>query len=205
MSDSNNVPAPAPLFKSKDLSATAQAAVAQRGTPSTLNLDEIFSDVVFTPDGDTQFLSEQQQNHQDPNGGLMNSGEGANVSTMASRPTEDGKYAPVSMGGGLYTTSLAEAGKQSSAMGKEGDAKPTAPVPFKTAPQARHHLQYAAPKKRKEPSSSSSSRGDRKMSEQQKVERRYVVEFSSSVKNCKLTIASSFTLCLSWLEWNGQI
>jgi hypothetical protein len=43
----------------------------------------------------------------------------------------------------------------------------TAPVPFKQAPQAQHHLQYAAPKKKK-----STSTGDRKMSEQQKVERR---------------------------------
>ena len=50
----------APLFTSKDLSATAQAAVAQRGTPATLNLDDIFGDVVFTPDGDTVFKSEME-------------------------------------------------------------------------------------------------------------------------------------------------
>jgi hypothetical protein len=46
--------------------------------------------------------------------------------------------------------------------------KSTEAVPFKKAPQERHHLQYALPKKK------SSRSSDRKMSEQQKSERRYV-------------------------------
>ena len=80
-----------PLFTSKDLSASTQAAVAQRTT--TLNLDDIFGDVVFTPDGDTVFRSETE--------GLLQSGEGTNVAATASRPTSNGNYAPVPHGGGL--------------------------------------------------------------------------------------------------------
>jgi hypothetical protein len=158
MSNPNSGP---PLFTSKDLSATAQAAVAQRGTPATLNLDDIFGDVVFTPDGDTVFLSEQNKE------GLLNSGEGSNVANIASRPTNDGTYAQVPMGGGLYTTALADQTKAATTMGKAGDSQATANVPYQQTPQQRHHLQYAASKKKKDIRTS-----DRKMSEQQKVERR---------------------------------
>jgi hypothetical protein len=177
MSQQQQNPQP-PLYTSKDLSAAAQAALAQRGNPSTLNLDDIFGDVVFTPDGDTMFKSEVQD------GSMTASGEGSEVAPVASRPTSSGAYAPVSQGGGLYTTHLSDPSKMASAMGKAGDGVPTtAPVPFQKTPQAMHHLQFAAPssgssgnpKKRKAGDSSSSSRpGDRKMSEQQKVERRYV-------------------------------
>jgi hypothetical protein len=38
--------------------------VANKGTPATLNLDDIFGDCFFTPDGDTVFLSDQQQQSQ---------------------------------------------------------------------------------------------------------------------------------------------
>ena len=146
-----------PLFSSSDLSAPTQAAVAQRGTPATLNLDDIFGDVMFTPHGDTVFLSEEQE--------AMPSGE-SNVTTMASKLQGD-KYVPVNKGGGLYTTQLAEREKPSLVMGSAAPGvKETASVPFKKAPQERHHLQYALPKKK------SSRSSDRKMSEQQKVERR---------------------------------
>lgn len=158
MSNPNSGP---PLFTSKDLSATAQAAVAQRGTPATLNLDDIFGDVVFTPDGDTVFLSEQNKE------GVLNSGEGSNVANIASRPTNDGTYAQVPMGGGLYTTALADQTKAATTMGKAGDSQATANVPYQQTPQQRHHLQYAVSKKKKDIRTS-----DRKMSEQQKVERR---------------------------------
>ena len=156
----------APLFTSKDLSATTQAAVAQRGTPATLNLDDIFGDVVFTPDGDTVFKSEME-------GSITNSGEGSNVATVASRPTQNGTFAPVPQGGGLYTTQLANAAKMATTMGKAGAAPATAPVPFKQTPQAMHHLQYATANAKKRKAGDSRA-GDRKMSEQQKVERRYV-------------------------------
>lgn len=147
-----------PLFSSSDLSAPTQAAVAQRGTPATLNLDDIFGDVMFTPEGDTVFLSEEQE--------AMPSGE-ATVTTMASKLQGDGNFAPVNKGGGLYTTQLAEREKPSLVMGSAAPGvKETAAVPFKKAPQERHHLQYALPKKK------SSRSSDRKMSEQQKVERR---------------------------------
>jgi hypothetical protein len=169
----------APPVFSQPLSAGAQAAVASRGTPATLNLDDIFGDVMFTPDGDTVFLSEQQ----DDDDALLNSGEGDNVATMASKSRGDGSYAPVQKGGGLYTTQLVDSSKAALTMGAGGaGVQSTASVPYKKAPQAQHHLQYAAPKKKKSSSSSTRS-ADRKMSEQQKVERRYVtsgISFSRS-------------------------
>ena len=144
------------MFRS-DLSQGAQQAVAQRGTPATLNLDDIFGDVMFTPDGDTVFLSEEQD--------VLNSAE-SHVTTMASKQSSDGRYVQVNKGGGLYTTQLAEKEKPALVMGQAGaGVAPTQAVPFKKAPQERHHLQYAMPKRK-------TSRGDRKMSDQQKHERR---------------------------------
>ena len=157
---------PPPLFTSAapTMSQGAQDAVAQRGTPATLNLDDIFGDVVFTPDGDTVFLSEQKDD-----GGMLNSGEGDKVALAASKPNVDGKFQQVQNGGGLYTTALMDHGKVATTMGASDVAgKGVSAVPFKREPQKSHHLQYAAPKKKKE----SSRSGDRKMSEQQKVERR---------------------------------
>jgi len=140
-----------------DLSQGTQAAVAQRGNPSTLNLDDIFGDVMFTPDGDTVFLSEEQE--------ALASGEKV-VTTMASKKQGEA-YVQVNKGGGLYTTNLNEREKVALQMGTaSAGVQGTAAVPFKKAPQERHHVQYAAPKKK------SSRSGDRKMSEQQKVERR---------------------------------
>lgn len=147
-----------PMFTASDLSASAQAAVAQRGTPATLNLDDIFGDVMFTPDGDTVFLSEEHD--------VLPSGE-REISTMA-RKVVGNQYVPVRKGGGLYTTQLVDRDKASTVMGTAAPGVPqTAPVPFKKAPQERHHLQYALPKNKK-----SSRSSDRRMSEQQKVERR---------------------------------
>lgn len=158
MTDPNVAP---PLFTSADLSVNTQAAVASRGNPATLNLDDIFGDVAFTPDGDTVFLSEQKEED------LLNSGEGANVANYASRPDAAGHFSAVPQGGGLYTTQLGETGKPSLAMGSAGGGvKSSKAVPFRHTPQASHHLQYAHKKKK------SSGRSDRKMSEQQKVERR---------------------------------
>ena len=126
------------------------------GGGGTLNLDDIFGDVMFTPDGDTVFMSEEQD--------ALGSGE-AQVSTMA-RKLKGNEFVPVEQGGGLMTTQLAEREKPSLTMGRNtSGTQPTPAVPFKKAPQERNHLQYAMPKKK-------SSRGDRKMSEQQKSERR---------------------------------
>lgn len=146
------------------MSQQVQQAVAQRGNPSTLNLDDIFGDVMFTPDGDTVFLSEQQDA-----GNLQNSGEGENPHIYASKQ-QGGQYIPVQAGGGLATTNLSDPSKPSLVMGQAPQPQvPTSQaVPWKKAPQERHHLQYAAPKRKR------SSRSDRKMSDQQKTDRRYV-------------------------------
>lgn len=150
------------------LSSAATAAVAQRGTPATLNLDDIFGDVLFTPDGDTVFLSDMQAEGAE----VLASGE-AEVATVASRIGPDGQPIAVPLAGGIATTQLDQEGKPALTMG-EGAGGPTNLVPFKQPPQQRHHLQYATPemmnamKKRKAGSKSF----DRKMSEQQKVERR---------------------------------
>lgn len=156
------------MFSTGDLSANAQQAVAQRGTPATLNLDDIFGDVMFTPDGDTVFLSEEQD--------ALASGE-REVSTMAAKPSQNGQYVPVQRGGGLYTTQLTDREKPSLTMGMASAGIPqTAPVPYRKAPQERHHLQYAMSKSQKKSrgggSGSGSHSGDRRMTEQQKVERR---------------------------------
>lgn len=142
------------MFTTNDFSSNRGGA---RVTPATLNLDDIFGDVMFTPDGDTIFLSEEQE--------ALASGE-SRITTMASKVQGD-RFVPVSRGGGLYTTQLTEREKPALTMGAASSGvQPTQAVPFKKAPQERHHLQYALPKSKK------SSRGDRKMSEQQKVERR---------------------------------
>lgn len=134
-----------------------QRAVAQRGTPATLNLDDIFGDVMFTPDGDTVFMSEEQD--------ALNSGE-THITTMATK-IQGNMAIPSQKGGGLYTTNLYDPNKAALVMGSAAPGvQATQTVPYKKAPQERHHLQYAVPKKK------SSRSSDRKMSEQQKSERR---------------------------------
>jgi len=162
--NANQHQAQAPMFTTS-LSATTQAAVAQRGTPSTLNLDDIFGDVMFTPDGDTVFLSDQQD--------ALASGEQM-VTTQASKIVNHGEQQqqqaiPTQRGGGFYTTQLHDNTKAARSMGAmvPGVTKSVAAVPFKDAPQQRHHLQYASMSKKK-----SSRSSERKMSEQQKNERR---------------------------------
>jgi hypothetical protein len=151
---------PPPLFTAK--SGDYPTKTAKRGGGSVLNLDDIFGDVVFTPEGDTVFLSEQQTEED----ALWNSGEGGTVATMASKPTADGQYKAVDQGGGLYTTHLSDSGAISSTMGKVTDGKRTASVPYKKAPQSRNHLEYAAPKKKKR------SKKDKNMSESEKADKR---------------------------------
>mmetsp|Transcript_40216 Transcript_40216/g.97134 ORF Transcript_40216/g.97134 Transcript_40216/m.97134 type:complete len:337 (+) Transcript_40216:204-1214(+) len=121
---------------------------------ASLNLDDIFGDVMFTPDGDTVFMSEEQD--------ALASGE-ARVTTMATKA--DGRKSK--KGGGLYTTQLYDNQKPALVMGSSADtSRKTEAVPFKKAPQERHHLQYAMPKKK------SSRSSDRKMTDAQKSDRR---------------------------------
>jgi PAS domain S-box-containing protein len=145
------------------MSAQAAAAVAQRGIPATLNLEDIFGDVMFTPDGETVFLSEQQ----DASANMMHSGEGNNVHIIAAKQQGD-QYVPVPAGGGLVTTNLSDPSKPALVMGPAATMviPTTQAVPFKKTPQESHHLQFAAPKRKR------STRGHAKMSDPQKTERR---------------------------------
>jgi len=155
-----------PLFAPSELSVHAQHAVASRGNPATLNLDDIFGDVLFTPDGETIFLDEAPEQ-------VLPSGE-EQVATVASKPTDAGQFVPVPVAGGLTATNLHRPGLPATVMGSSGTAT-TAPVPFKQPPQQRHHLQYATPAQiaaAKGKRKGAGGRTDRKMSEQQKVERR---------------------------------
>lgn len=137
-------PAPAPAAAAPagtgaggapQLSASTAAAVASRGTPATLNLDDIFGDCFFTPEGDAVFLGDQAEGGADGSqsgGGVVASAE-AVPTRMASRPapnaaaapapagaagaaaaasggggggTAPSSYVPVSYGGGISTTGL---------------------------------------------------------------------------------------------------
>lgn len=146
------------------LSAPTSAAVQNRGTPSTLNLDDIFGDCFFTPEGDAIFLSEnpqlqrevqqqqqltQQQQQlaaaaaqaQAQAQGLVPSGE-STPSQNASRPVGAG-YQPVPQGGGITTTGLHRPNTNATVMGKPIAATAPAQVPLAQPPQRAHHLPYA--------------------------------------------------------------
>lgn len=141
MTDPNVAP---PLFTAAHGGSGLSAPSAVSRDAGNLNLDDIFGDVVFTPDGDTVFLSEQAGED-----GILNSGE-AQAKMGASRPQANGSYAPVPKAGGLATTQLGRDGLPALAMGTADAAThETKHVPFRHEPQAGHHLQYAAPKKKK--------------------------------------------------------
>mmetsp|Transcript_22382 Transcript_22382/g.27424 ORF Transcript_22382/g.27424 Transcript_22382/m.27424 type:complete len:483 (+) Transcript_22382:117-1565(+) len=179
-------------------SVATQAAVATRGTPSTLNLDDIFGDCFFTPEGDTVFLSEQpQQNQQqgsgtnDPNqqgisSNVLTSGEGGNVASFASRMVKN-EYVPVAQAGGIVTTGLSTPGAVVTTMGPAASATNSTGVTTATGggftaqpSQQRHHMQFAIPNPSTMSGAGSKKRGgaaaisarERKMSDQQKSERR---------------------------------
>ena len=135
------------------LSASAAAAVQSRGTPSTLNIDDIFGDCFFTPEGEAVFLSEnpqmqqvqqaqQQLNQQQlAQGSILASCESA-PAQIASRPTQTG-FVNVPQAGGIVTTGLHKPKTAATVMGNNiGGAAPSQ-VPFAQAPQRPHHLQYA--------------------------------------------------------------
>lgn len=171
-----------PMFASGDdrapgLSHTAAQAVAQRGTPATLNLDDIFGDCFFTPDGETVFMNDNQD------GGVLASGEGQNVATVASKiDPHTQALVPMNQAGGIRTTNLDKPGETALIMGGPNQAQqkqPTQAVPFQQAPQRQHHMQFATPasasalkKRSRGAAAGGRSSSERKMSEQQKVERR---------------------------------
>jgi hypothetical protein len=146
-------------------------------------LDDIFGDCFFTPEGDQIFLSETQNDDDDndheqiTNSGVQLSGE-AVVSTNASKPVVAAsgvkQYVPVPYAGGIATTGLNNTGPtRASTMGPATTNSEQKIVPMAAPPQQRHHLQYAMvdTHRRKVPVPTSR---DRKMSDQQKSERRCV-------------------------------
>jgi len=206
------------------LSQQTQHAVSTRGTPSTLNLDDIFGDCFFTPEGDTVFLSEGQQQDQligsDCNGNsnkvIVPSGESV-VTNNASRPAvvaiapgaaigvsgagvgaptplfgaapvagaasgvaptpmaHATQFVPVPYAGGIATTGLdsTNAATRATTMGPAVQGKTEQKImPIAAPPQQRHHLQYAMVNTARRKSAAGSAARDRKMSDQQKSERR---------------------------------
>lgn len=195
----------APTFLAP-LSSQTQHAVQTKGTPSTLNLDDIFEDCFFTPDGDAVFLSETGDSIDAAEGateamqGIQVSGETV-VSQVASRPVTTPavqqvqpnpiaapmvgapvtqqvapapvtQFAPVAMAGGISTTGLLQpTGERATVMGAAPlSSAPPKLAPMAAPPQQKHHLQYATniPKRR----GTAASARERKMSDQQKTERR---------------------------------
>jgi hypothetical protein len=141
-------------------------------------LDDIFGDVFFTPDGDTVFMGEQQ------GGEVLPSGE-KEVANFASKP-QGQMFVPVPQAGGIQTTNQLLPHERSLAMGPAATA-PVPHVPYTQPPQQSHHLQFATPamleaqqqqkakKNQNRPMTTAAARSaERKMSDQQKVERRYV-------------------------------
>lgn len=134
---------------------------------AALNLDDIFSDVMFTPEGDTVFLSEEAD------ADMLNSGENGDFKIVASKKTDAG-FQAVNAGGGLDTTNLADPSKESLTMGEAAvKGVPTKQaVPFKEAPQKKNQLEYAAPKKKKK-------KGDKKSKEdakKSKMRKKFLLE-----------------------------
>lgn len=152
---------PPPLFAPSKGGATASSK--SNGQQKLMNLDDIFGDVMFTPDGETVFMSEEVAA-----GRVSHSGEGKDIKINASVLMEDGQYKTHMAGGGVATTQMLDPSNISSTMGNAAtQSVPTSQsVPFQRAPQARNHVQYSAPRKKKKGSK------DRKMSDQQKTERR---------------------------------
>ena len=144
-----------PQFIAASVPAASSSMVQQqRGTPGGLNLDDIFGDCFFTPEGEAIFLSEnpqlqqqlvhQQQQLQAEQQKLsfLTSGEAGNVAQNASRPTATGGggFTLVAPGGGIVTTGLHEPNATATVM---GTGVPPPAAPLVQAPQRPHHLQYA--------------------------------------------------------------
>jgi hypothetical protein len=169
---------------------TAQALQAGNKPGQNFNLDEIFGDCFFTPEGETVFLSDQQRQGQGQSQQVGSSGsapssfvpstEGQQPAQVASRlDPATGQYVPVQMAGGIATTHLDQPGVKATVMGPAAGGQPQQQRTNVTA-APRHHMGYITPsaggfldvnkKRRTRP-------GERKMSDQQKVERRYIHNF----------------------------
>ncbi|KAL7458453.1 hypothetical protein ACHAWC_011053 [Mediolabrus comicus] len=163
------------------LSASASAAVQSRGTPSTLNLDDIFGDCFFTPEGEAVFLSENPQMQQ---GSILASGESV-PAQVASRPTQGG-FVSVPQAGGIVTTGLHKPNTSATVMGNSGGTTAPSQVPFAQAPQRPHHLQYAyvqaggsapaATAPAPPPAASSSAKRGRGASERSRIRKKFLLE-----------------------------
>lgn len=141
-----------PQFIAAGVPAASSSMQQQRGTPGGLNLDDIFGDCFFTPEGEAIFLSEnpqlQQQLVQQQEAlqaeqqklSFLTSGETNGVAQNASIITTGGGFALVPPGGGIVTTGLHEPKASSTVMGA---GVPPPAAPFVQAPQRPHHLQYA--------------------------------------------------------------
>lgn len=167
------------------LSTAASNAIAQRGTPATLNLDDIFGDCFFTPDGETVFLSDETDRNE-----FIASTEN-NTAYIASRATDNGGMMPLPQAGGIDTTNLNNPGQPALVMGNAPQALPQIAALGAKA-QQDHHMGYistlngqgmaaqmsgaavsAASAAAKDSKKRRTRPGqDRKMSEQQKTERR---------------------------------
>lgn len=126
----------------------ASSSMAQQQRGGGLNLDDIFGDCFFTPEGEAIFLSEnpqfqqQQLQAEEQKLSFLTSGETNGVAQNASRPntTGGGGFALVAPGGGIVTTGLHEPKASATVMGA---GVPPPAAPFVQAPQRPHHLQYA--------------------------------------------------------------
>lgn len=151
--------------------ATAQALQAGKGAVS-FNLDEIFGDCFFTPDGETVFLSAEEQYQQ-----LVPSNE-CQPTPIASRlDPSTGAYVPVHIAGGIATTHLDQPGAQASVMGPAEQQQVVLQPKTPIAAAPSHHMGFVTTAGRFLDSTGKKRRhrpGERKMSDQQKVERRYV-------------------------------
>jgi hypothetical protein len=170
--------------------ATAQALQAGKANVN-FNLDEIFGDCFFTPDGETVFLNA------DDRVSFVPSNE-SNPTAVASRiDPSTNSFIPIPYAGGITTTHLDQPGAKASVMGPAVDqqdhSKRLAKTPVVPAPS--HHIGFVTTsnlldskkKRRQRP-------GERKMSDQQKVERRYVFDGPIISSKRRLSISSNFSL-----------
>lgn len=148
--------------------ATANALQAGKANLN-FNLDEIFGDCFFTPDGETVFLSAEEQAYFVPS----NEAQPATVASRLDPATNT--FVPVPFAGGIATTHLDQPGAKASVMGPAADQqqKPDKAKKGTVVPPPSHHLGFVTTaglldlgkKRRQRP-------GERSMSDKQKVERR---------------------------------
>ena len=154
-SNMNNIRPPQFIAAGVPAASSSMVQQQQRGTPGGLNLDDIFGDCFFTPEGEAIFLSENPQLQQQlvqqqqqllqaeqQKLSFLTSGEAGNVAQNASRPTTTGGggFTLVAPGGGIVTTGLHEPNATATVM---GTGVPPPAAPLVQAPQRPHHLQYA--------------------------------------------------------------